>query len=175
MGRRNAALISLLLDSGLRAAEICRLCWKDLDLPHYRLVVVVKGGNQELGHYGPETVERLEAWERDWQKFRNSGVEAVFIALRGWTPGQPLTKKGLQRLLSNLGEAQGIPNVSPHAFRRAFACLLIEQGAPNRLVQAFGRWQNETMVKRYTAGLEASRLYEQYSPTNFLKQVKATE
>jgi hypothetical protein len=49
---------------------------------------------------------------------------------------------------------------------------LIEQGAPTRLVQEFGRWEDEKMVKQYTASLNAGKLYARYSPTEFLKRVK---
>ena len=44
-GRRDAALVSLLLDSGLRASEVCRLAVEDLDLDEGLLVVQVKGGD----------------------------------------------------------------------------------------------------------------------------------
>ena len=34
----------------------------------------------------------------------------------------------------------------------------------------WGRWEDIRMVERYTQGLEAARLYEQYSPMTFIEK-----
>jgi len=59
--------------------------------------------------------------------------------------------------------------VSPHAFRRAFACISTKAGAPSRVVQKIGRWDDIRMVERYTKALQAGKLYRQYSPADFVE------
>src|SRR3972149_5694914 len=48
IGRRDLALQALMIDSGLRAAEVCRLERSKLDLEAGLLRVVVKGGQEEF-------------------------------------------------------------------------------------------------------------------------------
>lgn len=166
VGLRNEALVSVLVDVGLRAAEVCRLAVDGVHLDVGRLDVIVKGGSRSSGWFGMVTGQRL----RRWLEVRPAGrgTSAVFVGIGGRTPGQPLTAAGLRCVLRRLGDAAGVPGVSPHAFRRAFACLMTEAGAPSRVVQVAGRWSNIEMVERYTRGMETGRLVRRYSAADFV-------
>lgn len=159
---RNAAVVSLLYDSLLRAAELCRLRIGDLDLDRHVLKVVVKGGNEQAGRFSQQTAERLRAWLN--VRVAADDVDTVFVAVAGNAPGQALTTRGLRSILKHLGERAGIPHVTTHAFRRGGAVQAIRSGAPTRVVQEFGRWSNVSMVELYTKALDAGELYERYSP-----------
>jgi len=164
-GVRNTALILLLLDSGLRSNELCQLQTSALDLETGTLIVVGKGGGEQHAYYGEETSKRLEAWLSIRQSQPGS---TVFISIGGIQPGQPLTPSGLRRILRNIGDRAGIKNVSTHAFRRAFACIATEAGAPTRDVQIWGRWSDIRQVETYTAALQAAKLYQKFSPSGFI-------
>jgi len=168
IGRRNLALVALLADSGLRAKEICRLRLCNLDLGNRRLKVIAKGGNEETAYFGHRTGEYLAAWLADRERLAAPEVDAVFISIGGTTPGRPLTTSGLRNILRRLGQQAGVPGVCPHAFRRAFATLMVHNGAPTRVVQKFGRWTNLEMVERYTRGLDVNDLFQRYSPIDQL-------
>lgn len=157
MGLRNLALVSLLVDSGLRAAEICRLQVENVDLKLGLLVVVMKGGDEDIACFGETTAKRLEEWLG--VQVAADGIETVFVSVGGITPRQPLTTSGLRNILRRLGEKAGVKGVSPHAFRRAFACISTEAGAPSRVVQAIGGWNDIRMVERYTKALRVRKLY----------------
>ncbi|MBU0490860.1 MAG: tyrosine-type recombinase/integrase [Chloroflexi bacterium] len=167
-GLRYQAMISLLVDSGLRAAELCRLRMADVVLDAGLLTVIGKGGDEEMVPFGNITVQRLQAWLD--VRSAAEGVETVFVSLGGLTPRQPLTTSGLRNILRRLGKKAGVEGVSPHAFRRAFACISTEAGAPSRVVQKIGRWSDIRMVERYTMALQARRLYKQYSPADFVEK-----
>jgi site-specific recombinase XerD len=171
-GQRNATLVSLLVDSGLRASEVARLRWTDLNigvrLPGVTLnflVVVGKGGDEQIAYFGQATVERLQRW----QTIRRAApeVDEVFSSL---TRGEPMTRYGIRRALSLLGKKAGVSGVTPHSLRRAFACIADEAGASTRDVQAWGRWSDITMVERYTQALRAGRKYVAHSPMDYLKK-----
>jgi site-specific recombinase XerD len=49
IGKRNLALIALMLDSGLRVSEVCRLEMTKINLANRVLYVVVKNGHEEAG------------------------------------------------------------------------------------------------------------------------------
>lgn len=177
-GARDAALVSLLVDSGLRAAEVCRLRIADVDIEHRTLTVVVKGGDERRGYFSKATADRLQRWLR--VRPRRAGVSTLFVALggtrrdaktgrNGSAEGCPLTTHGLRRLLRKLGEKAGVPGVSPHSFRRAFVVLLTEAGANDGMIQEWGRWRSEGMVKLYRRAYHGDTLYRKYAPMEYLE------
>jgi site-specific recombinase XerD len=167
-GVRDRALILLLVDTGLRAREVCRLKVDDLDIKGRMLTVVVKGGQREFVFFGQTTAERLESWLR--VRPSANGTATVFVSLGGNTPGRPLTTRGLRSNLKRLGERAGLRGVTTHAFRRGFACIATQAGAPTRTVQLAGRWSDIRMVERYTQDLERQSLYTGgWSPADYLK------
>ncbi len=164
-GLRMGALISLLVDSGIRAGEVCRLSRVDCDLVRGAVVVLGKGGGERRAHFGQATGKRLDCWLRVRPQ---AGTDALFVSLGGRSPLCRLTTRGLGSILSRFGEACEVEGVSPHTFRRAFACIATEAGAPSRVVMGAGGWSNIGMVERYTQGLEAERLYRRYSPADYM-------
>ncbi len=163
-GLRNAALVSLMADSGLRSAEVCRVKTADTLIPLGGLVVLGKGGNEGRAWFGQATRERLTAW----LETRTDRAATLFVSIGGSTPGQPLTSGGLRAIVRKLGNSAGVPGVSPHAFRRAFACIATAAGAPSRDLQEWGRWADIGQVERYTQAFRAGQHYAQYSPMDWL-------
>lgn len=166
-GIRDAALVTLLLDTGLRNAEVCRLRLADLDLEQRRLVVRIKGGDEAWGYFGSGCCKRLDAWLG--VRRARAGVGTVFVSVGGNTPGQGLTPRGLRLALKRLGERAGVAGVCPHGFRRSFATLMLLNGAPSRVVQLAGRWSDLRMVELYSQSLDASAVYARWSPVDGLE------
>lgn len=150
---RNVALVALLYDSMIRAAELCALRVEDVDLGRGMCVVRRgKGGRGRLAPFGARTAGLL----RDWLAVRPAGGPALFVALGGFRPGSALTPCGLRIVLKRLGERAGVAGVSPHAFRRGGAVAATLNGAPSRLVQVWAGWSNIEMIEVYTRQLEGS-------------------
>lgn len=159
---RNAAMISLLFDSLLRAHELVGLTVADLDLERERVKVRGKGGKVAFVRYGHDTAARLRAWLEV-----REGVAAcgrLFVAIGGNTPGKELTTNGLRSILKRIGARAGVEGLTTHAFRRGGAVAQLEAGAPSRLVQLHGRWDDIRMIEVYTQQLEADSLFDRYSP-----------
>ena len=174
-GLRDAAIVLLMIDTGLRASELCRLQWDDLtfDFPFGddRLnfaLVVGKGGNREPVFFGEETNSRLRAWFR--VRIARPGIHTVFVSLGGNTPLEPLTRHGLGHLLRELGKRARVPDVSPHSLRRTFATMLDEAGATTRQIQALGRWSDIKMVEHYTRAMKPGLHFGKFSPGNRFKK-----
>lgn len=173
-GQRDAALVSLLLDTGLRASEICRLRVEDVhfDVPMWAdgvnfVTVIVKGGDEKAGFFEAETASYLKAWLETHPA--RSGVRELFISVGGNTPGCGLTRHGLRNILKKLGKQAGVAGVSPHAFRRSFACLLSDAGASDGTIMKLGRWSDIKLVQRYTQAREAGKQFSQFSPMRRLR------
>lgn len=152
-GIRDLAIFSLLLDTGLRASEICRLNRDNLDLDNKLLSVKVKGGKWGYGIYSDITLLRIIDW-LDRRVDIVDGSKAVFVSIKGSRPGTRLTASGLRIIIRKWGERSGVGNLSPHDFRRSFATISTILQAPARMVQIAGRWSRLKEVERYTRGLQ---------------------
>ena len=130
VGTRDLALLSLFLDTGLRASEICRLKLKETDVKRRRLTVVIKGGNESERAFSQETAERIRAWLEVRREYALPGTLTVFTSIGGLTPGQALTVGGLHRIFAYLAQrAKWERGLSPHELRRAFARISTQAGA----------------------------------------------
>lgn len=169
MGTRNLAIFTLMLDTGLRSSEVCRLQLAKLDLEKRRLVVVVKGGNEEAGVFSRTTAANIARWLSVRAEYARPDEGAVFISFsqNEKDMGRRLTSDGLRAIFHQIGKRVGLAGFSPHDLRRTFATIAIRSGAPTRVVQAAGRWGDISMVERYTADIEAQD-FERYSPVEAL-------
>lgn len=149
-GIRDLAIASLLVDTGLRASEICRLELDHLQIEERRLSVITKGGNWEDAIYSDHTAQNLI----NWVTIRKSQSKTVFCSLGGLTPRKSLTRYGLTVIMRRWGITAEIGPLSPHDFRRTFAVISTRLGAPARVLQVAGRWSDIKMVERYTASIE---------------------
>ena len=162
-GLRNVALVSLLYDSLLRAAELCALGVGSVDVVTRRVLVVGKGGGERLVPFSAATGQRLHAWieERD----RWARCSALFVSIRGSTPGSGITPSGLRVIIRKLGQRAGVAGLSPHAFRRGGATAALVNGASTRFVQGVGGWSSVSMVETYTQALQTTtEMYDRFAP-----------
>lgn len=148
---RDKAILALLLDSGIRANELCTLTIGNTDLstddPHIRIL----GKGPKWGEVGMGEQAR-RAIARYIRQFREPTIELkIAEQLKKLPPsaaqqakrqamaqervfvnraGRPLTKGGLLQLIVRLGEWAGVEGVrcSPHTFRHTFARMFMENG-----------------------------------------------
>lgn len=125
---RNRAILHLLLDTGIRAGELCfdserpgdetGLRMENVFLAHGNdsyIRVMGKGRKQRTVGLGTVTtlmVRRYIGRER-------LGINTGFLLLG--RDGEALSVRMLQQLLAHLGELAGVPDVHPHRFRHTFA------------------------------------------------------
>ena len=169
-GKRNLALVYLLLDTGLRASEICRLSLQYLDVEQRTFQVLAKGGQWRIGVFSQATQEAMRAWLQVRDEVAAEGIKNVFVAVGGLKPGRPLTREGLRVILLKLGQKAGI-KVTTHDFRRTFATLSLRAGAPSRLVQVAGGWNSLEMVERYSRAI-VPQDFQRYFPTEYVLKQK---
>jgi integrase len=152
-GSRDLAIAALLLDTGLRESEICRLTQADTDTDRRILQVLVKGGRWEWAIFTEETAAHIEHWKLFRQRLNPHGE--LFTHSQ---TGKAITPEGLYNIVSVWGKTIGV-TLSPHDFRRGFATISSENGAPDRAIMEGGRWLSLSMVVKYTRAfrLEAMR------------------
>ena len=162
-GIRDLAMLTLLLDTGLRASEIAQLKLKHLHLDERKVDVQVKGGRWDLGLFSITTRKYLEEWIRVREQIARPGIHTVFVSIGGNRPGTSLTGDGLRSIFKRWGDKSGIGLISPHDTRRTFTTVALQNGAPTRVVQRAGRWSNIQMVERYSPDISAAD-FEPYFP-----------
>jgi integrase/recombinase XerD len=173
-GLRDLALVMLMVDTGLRASEICSLTMDHLDMGERLLFVRVKGDRWEPAAFFEYATSCLENWLVIRKDIAKKDTKTVFCSVGGNTPGHPLTRDGLRAIMRDLGEAAGLEtSISPHALRRSFTCLAFKAGAPSRTVQLGGRWKDLSLVERYSKAMQVQAMHP-YSPANYVMGIVAT-
>jgi len=131
-GERNRTLLRLMLNTGLRLAEVTALKWRDLDLTTGKLMVRLGKGAKDRALWVAEAdIDRLRSW-RERQAAVCGECEHVFTTLQG----RPLGHRYVQRMVRRYARKAGIAkNVTPHTLRHTFATDLYRETSKIRLVQ----------------------------------------
>lgn len=145
--RRDTAIIRLLLDTGMRRAELIGISIADVDLDEQLAEVLGKGGRRRKVPYGAKTAEALDAYLRARARHKDRRRPELWLA--GHPHRGALGYDGLSQMLGRRSAAAGVPNVFPHRFRHTAASAFLEAGgSEGDAMQIFG-WQTRTMVDRY--------------------------
>jgi len=132
-GERNRTMLHLMLNIGLRLAEVTALKWRDIDLTTGKLMVRQgKGAKDRTLWVAEADIDRLRSW-RECQAAECGGTaKHVFTTLEG----KPLDHRYVQRMVKRYAAKAAIAkNVSPHTLRHSFATDLYRETSKIRLVQ----------------------------------------
>jgi site-specific recombinase XerD len=158
---RNRAIILLLLDTGVRAAELCYDSTRPeeetgLLLEHTILgmrgtesyiIVMGKGRKTRTVKMGNET--RLAVQKYINRERPHSDLPYLFLA----QGDEPLSVRMLQQFLTNLGKAARVPGTHAHRFRHTFAINQLLAGTADLvLMQVMGHTTLES-TKTYIRAL----------------------
>ena len=123
---RNRALVIGMLNTGLRADEICNLELDDLQIGERKGSVTVRNGKGRKQRTIPLNKQARQAFS-DWLAIRpNVDSTWVFVGQRG----NKLSTSALRRIISDLAYAAKLDpqEVSPHTLRHTFAKRLVDAG-----------------------------------------------
>jgi site-specific recombinase XerD len=162
---RDKALILLMLDSGLRRAEVCDLNWGDLDIKSGLVRVRRgKGGKARSVVVGVSTRRALLA-------YRRCVTQEDIAPLFQTKSGTRFTHSGLRSALLRIGKRAGV-HVSPHKLRRSFATFSLRNGMSPLHLQGLLGHSSLEMVRRYIQMLDEDLLqaHREHGPVDrFLK------
>ena len=167
---RDKAIVMMLLDTGMRAGELCGLDIGDVDLETGQVRIRVrrgrpgpKGGRERHVYLGMSA--RRALW--------------LYLAQRedGETPSAPLfrTRTGrrfrpdiLRQLIAKLGERAGVKDCHPHRFRHTFAINYLRNGGDIFTLQRILGHSSLKMVKRYLhlAQVDIEEAHRRASPVD---------
>ena len=160
-GDRDRAIVLLLLDTGIRASELCGLQLRQLDLQNRAVTVFGKGGKERRLPISPQTSKAV------W-KYLSADRKSATLNMEVFTTSEnlPLTRGALLKLLIRLGERAGVSDVHPHRFRHTFAIQYLRNGGNTLALQASLGHTTLEMVRVYASIAQADldRGHEVASP-----------
>ncbi|MCJ7513240.1 MAG: tyrosine-type recombinase/integrase [Anaerolineales bacterium] len=130
-GMRDAAILSLLYSTGLRAADAVRLKLPDIDLEAG--TVRVPGSTRSPVALGASQAHLQRYLQQARQHLAGApGEQALFLNQRGTV----MSRQGLWLVVKRWSRAAGLgEDVSPHSLRHSLAHHLLGQGKSRREVQ----------------------------------------
>lgn len=144
---RDRAIIMVLLDSGLRAAELLNLNVGDLD--ENGTVTVHQGKQQKdrITYVGAKTRRQLKTYYIKERGGTPPVGEPMFTSVRG----HRLSYQGLNHLIRRLRKDAGIEDCSAHTFRRTFAITCLRNGMDIFVLARLMGHSDIAMLRKYLA------------------------
>ncbi len=157
-GRRDYAVLVLLLRLGLRAGEAAALRLEDIDWRAAEVTVHGKGSRHERLPLPADAGEAIAAYLVRGRPA--SGHRQVF--LRATPPSGPLTRDAISDIVRRACVRAGLPVVAAHRLRHTAACQMAEAGASLTEIGQVLRHRNLESTANYArvgvAGLRALAL-----------------
>lgn len=124
-GRRDYAVLLILLRLGVRAGEVARLRLDDIDWRAGEVVVHGKGGHEHRLPIPSDVGEAIAAYLR---RGRQNGSVHREVFLRTVAPVGPLGTNGISGIVRCACARAGVPIVRAHRLRHTLACQMANAG-----------------------------------------------
>lgn len=125
LGSRLQVIVLLLLDTGIRASELCSLKFKDTHLDENYVKVLGKGNKERIVPFGTTTKKALIRYVHTFRpEPPYPDIEELVLTV----DGLPLKYQGLFSALKRLGRRAGVTRIHPHLFRHTFAVRYLMNG-----------------------------------------------
>lgn len=172
IGRRDLAILCLMLDTGLRASEVANLTLEGVHLDELYLVVRGKRGKMLAKAFCHYTAIQMSNWLAERKAVE--GCDRFFVSVlhgSGYSapPGKALTRQAIRALCKRVSKVVGLKELSPHDFRRTCTYIAMLRGCPDRIAELQLGWGESArgMLTRYSLALRAKHFLD-YSPVAWL-------
>jgi site-specific recombinase XerD len=131
---RNRALISLMIDTGLRRSEVASAELDDVDLTDQLILVTGKGNKQRRVPFSSGVLDLLQKW----------------LTVRGNEPGSLfwLSSEGVYQLFRRIQKETGL-KIHPHLLRHQAASMMVRNNADIYSVRRVLGHSSVTVTEKY--------------------------
>ena len=128
-GKRDKALLALMMGCGLRRAEVVGLHMEHWNSKDSTFTFIGKGNKQRKVYLPPD----LEPILDNWFTARGNEEGTIFPAIYKGSGAPVMKNRDMQpssvyRIVQRLAEKANIPDITPHDLRRTFASRMLEAG-----------------------------------------------
>lgn len=125
LGARQYVVVLLLLDTGIRASELCSLTKANTHLDEGFIKVCGKGNKERHVPIGNSLTKALLRYVSTWRpEPTDPTIDELILSDRGLR----LSYDGLAQMIKRLGIRVGIPRLHAHLFRHTFAVRYLMNG-----------------------------------------------
>ncbi len=160
--RRDTALVTLLIDTGLRRGEIAGIGVDDINWSDQNIRVTGKGRKVRLVPFGNSAAIALNRYIRSRRILSLPDWPDLWVSLRG-----PIAPNSIYQAIARRARIAGIPHTWTHLFRHSFAHYFLEAGGQERDLKCIGGWESDAMVRWYgssAAQARAQKAHRDFSP-----------
>jgi site-specific recombinase XerD len=150
--RRDRAIILLLVDTGIRRAEIAGLRVEDIDWEHEVAIVTGKGSRPRVVPMGRKVIQALDRYVRVRTKHSDGRGPWLWLGRKG-----RLNDSGISQMLRRRAREAGIGDIHAHLFRHTAAHELAAAGMGDSDLMRLMGWRSRTMLTRYGASAATER------------------
>lgn len=126
LGKRDFAILTLLIRLGLRSGEVAGLTLDDLDWSHGELVVRGKGSRQERLPLPVDVGQALVAYLNGGRPAAD--CRAVFLSVKA--PIRAMTSSAVTQTVASACKRAGLAPVGAHRLRHSAATTMLHAGVP---------------------------------------------
>jgi len=168
-GFRDKAMILVLLDTGLRASELCSLLIGDYEAQTGKVQIRHGVGGGAKGKKGRTVYLGKTARKALWRYLvdREDGEDPDAPLFLG-RYSRPLNRDALRQVIASLGEKASINKAYPHRFRHTFAITYLRSGGDLFSLQRLLGHATLEMVQHYArlADIDVEQAHRRASPAD---------
>ena len=160
---RNRAILLLMLDTGVRASELCDLKVEDVDNRNNRIFVRKgKGMKERLLPFSPRTGQMI------WRYLASRKDARPQDPLFASKLNRSMNRTKLSEMFRSIGTRAGVPHTHPHRFRHTFAIQYLRNGGNAYTLQAMLGHSTLETVRIYLklAQLDIDLVHRRASPVD---------
>jgi integrase/recombinase XerD len=167
--KRDKAILLTLLDSGLRASELCALLVGDVDFKSGKVTIKAgevgkaKGGKGRIVFLGKSA--RRFLWRYLAEREDGEDPDAPLFLGKFY---RPINRDTLRQLIKSLGEKAGLRKCHPHRFRHTFAITYLRSGGDIFTLKSLLGHGSLDMVEHYAriAEVDIEQAHRKASPAD---------
>lgn len=167
--KRDAAILDILIDTGVRVSGVAGMLLADvhLEVRHNRHVkIVLKGGDEHLIPLGRMAAASMDRYIRIRARHSHAGSPWLWLGMAGRSADH-FTSSGIRAMVVRRAEWAGLGHVTPHWYRRGFAHSWLDGGGSESDGMRIAGWRSRAMMDLYAEDLAAERsrrAHVTYSP-----------